>query len=131
MCGVDLHLSGQFGRDTADRMVLRVGQFISVLGAEQVSAPGGPVEHGAAGEDCDRLAAPVQNVTDVVMSMPWGVHDLERRRSRVDDIAVDDCSALVFDRIAVRDDVFGTRGARKFQAASDVVVVDVSFPARG
>ena len=59
------------------------------------------------------------------------MHDLERRRSRVDDIAVDDCSALVFDRIAVRDDVFGTRGARKFQAASDVVVVDVSFTARG
>lgn len=55
------------------------------------------------------------------------MHDLQCRRARLDDVAVEYGSAFVFDGIAVRDDVLGTGGAGEFESTGCVVVVYVSF----
>ena len=74
-----------------------------------------------------RAVVVVQDVADVVVGVAGGVDGPQLDRSGVDDVAVADGAALVGDVVAGGDDVLGFGDAREFQAAGDVVVVDVGF----
>ena len=76
---------------------------------------------------CTVPSASLQHVADVVVGVAGGVDDAELDGSGVDDVAVGDGASLVGDVVSGGHDVLGAGGAGQFQAAGDVVVVDVGF----
>ena len=69
----------------------------------------------------------MQHVADVVVGVAGGVQHRKMHRPGVDGVAVGDGAPLVVDVVASGHDVLGAGGARQFQTAGDVVVVDVGF----
>ena len=109
-------------------MELRVRQGFGLVAAEQVSTPGGAVQHGPAGEyTVHRAGGVLQHVADVVMGVARGVQDAELDGPGVDGVSVGDGVSLVVDVVAGGHDVHRAGRAGQFQAAGEVIVVDVGF----
>ena len=86
------------------------------------------MQHGATGENPHRVARGIlQDVADVGVGVTGGVHDLESERPDVNKVAVGHRAPLVTHVVTAGDNVFGTDCAGQFEAAGDVVVVDVGF----
>lgn len=126
--GVHLRLRRQFLGEAAHGVVLRVGEFVGVLLADEIGPSGRAEEHRTAGEHSDGSVVGIaQHIADVMMRVAGSVHDLESECSGVDDVAVDHRAPLVAEIVAGRNDVFGVHCPGQFETAGDVVVVDVRF----
>ncbi len=121
-------LGRQFAGESADRVVLRVGELVGVVGTHQVGSAGRAVEHRSAGEYRGGAAGGIaQDVADVMVGVAGRVQHQQPHLTCFEHVAVADGVVVEIGVTAFRKHVRRLRRPAELQAPGDVVVVDVGL----